>query len=66
MNPEYKNHIKNVGPGREIVIDAMTTHGELFGIDLSQDSYSLVGIDVRKIPVELQEDLKAQDEPPRQ
>ena len=33
-NPEYKYHVKNVGPGREIVIDDPTCKYDLFSSTL--------------------------------
>ena len=65
-NPEYKYHIKNVGPGREIVIDDRTCKYGLFFIDLGEPSHNIDYKDTRRIPAEIHEDFKRRkDEPAR-
>ena len=56
-NPEYKYHIKNVGYGREIVIDDGTCTYALL-IDLDEPSHNIDNQDVRNIPAEIQKDFK--------
>lgn len=56
-NPEHKYYIKNVGPGREIVIDHKLCEGGL-PLDLIDESTNIDGKDARSIPAEIQEDLK--------
>ena len=64
-NPEYKSHIKNVGPGREIVIDDRTCKYDLL-IDLGEPSENIDYKDTRRIPAEIHEDFKRRkDEPAR-
>ena len=65
-NPEYKYHIKNVGPGREIVIDDRTCKYEPLFIDLGKPSHNIDYKDTRRIPAEIHEDFKRRkDEPAR-
>jgi hypothetical protein len=62
-NPEYKYHIENVGPGREIVIDDKTCEYDLF-IDLADENRNIDGTDKRRIPADLQEDFKRRNKGP--
>lgn len=55
-NPEYKYHIQNHGPGREIVIDHMTYEYALF-IDLDDESRNIDNKDARRIPKDIQNDF---------
>ena len=64
-NPEYKYHIKNVGPGREIVIDNRTCKTDFFS-STSANQYNIDYKDTRHIPAEIHEDFKRRkDEPAR-
>lgn len=62
-NPEYKYHIQNVGPGREIVIDNNTCKFKIL-IDLDRESHSIDGRDTRSIPTDIQDDFKRRDDEP--
>jgi hypothetical protein len=54
-NPEYKYHIQNVGPGREIVIDDNTYK---YDTELRDKSTNIDHTDTRSIPADIQDDFK--------
>jgi hypothetical protein len=57
-NPENKNHIKNRGPGREIVISNETIAGDSGLIGIEYESHNIDGKDARRIPADMLEDFK--------
>lgn len=58
-NPEYKYHIQNVGPGREIVIaDKMCN----FGYELTDTSTNVDYTDTRRIPADIQDHFKRRND----
>ncbi len=55
-NPEYKYHIRNVGPGREILVGhRMWTKSAVF--ELQEESRNIDGTDPRVIPAALRKDF---------
>jgi hypothetical protein len=56
-NPEYKFHIENVGPGREIVINGKTFE-YASSRELPEESDSIDRTETRSIPAELRDDFK--------
>jgi hypothetical protein len=60
-NPEYKYRMKNVGPGKEIVLNVKTEVANRFTalfLGLDRPNGNIDGEDVRSIPVDIQEDFK--------
>ena len=60
-NPEYKYHIQNVGPGKEIVVNNKTCMANQFTdifFDLVRPNSNIDGHDIQSIPVDIQEDFK--------
>ena len=63
-NPENKNHVENVGPGREVVIDDEMYSGDLSFINLDYESRNIDGKDPRRIPADMQADFKRRGKGP--
>ena len=58
-NPEYKYHIENPGPGREIVIDDNTFEDDG---ELGSESSNIDNKDTRNIPTDIQADFKRRND----